>query len=53
MSLGIQTANDAEVVAGLHEGETVVVSDRAALKPGEKVSPQMVQVTQFHECNQV
>ena len=50
--LGIQTANDAEVVAGLHEGEMVVVSDRAGLKPGEKVSPQMVQVMQYHESNQ-
>ena len=50
--LGIQTANDAEVVAGLHEGEMVVVSDRAGLKPGEKVSPQVVQVMQYHESNQ-
>ncbi len=52
VSLGIQTANDAEIVAGLHEGETVVVSDRAGLKSGEKVSPQMVQVMQYHEGNQ-
>jgi multidrug efflux pump subunit AcrA (membrane-fusion protein) len=49
VTLGIQTANDAEVVAGLHEGEMVVVSDRAGLKPGEKVSPQVVQVMQYHE----
>lgn len=49
VSLGIQTANDAEVVAGLHDGEMVVVSDRAGLKPGEKVSPQLVQVMQYHE----
>jgi len=52
VNLGIQTANDAEVVAGLHEGEMVVVSDRAGLKPGEKVSPQIVQVMQYHESNQ-
>jgi len=50
--LGIQTANDAEVVAGLQQGEMVVVSDRAGLKPGEKVSPQAVQVMQYHENNQ-
>jgi RND family efflux transporter MFP subunit len=49
VTLGIQTANDAEVVAGLHEGEMVVVSDRAGLKPGEKVSPQVVQVMQYRE----
>lgn len=52
VNLGIQTANDAEVVAGLHEGEMVVVSDRAGLKAGEKVSPQAVQVMQYHENNQ-
>jgi RND family efflux transporter MFP subunit len=52
VSLGIQTANDAEVVSGLHEGELVVVSDRSGLKAGEKVSPQAVQVMQYHESNQ-
>jgi RND family efflux transporter MFP subunit len=52
VSLGIQTANDAEVVAGLHQGEMVVVSDRAGLKPGAKVSPQIVQVMQYHEGTQ-
>ena len=50
--LGIQTANDAEIVTGLNEGEIVVVSDRAGLKPGERVSPQVVQVMQYHESNQ-
>ena len=52
VSLGIQTASDAEVVAGLREGEMVVVSDRAGLKPGEQVLPQIVQVMQYHESNQ-
>ena len=52
VSLGIQTASDAEVVAGLSEGELVVVSDRSALKPGEKVHPQVVQIMQYHESNQ-
>jgi RND family efflux transporter MFP subunit len=49
VSLGIQTASDAEVVAGLSEGEQVVVSDRGGLKPGEKVHPQVVQIMQYHE----
>src|SRR5579871_1432174 len=35
VGLGIQTANDAEVVSGLKEGELVVVSDRSSLKPGQ------------------
>lgn len=52
VSVGIQTANDAEVVAGLHEGEMVVVSDRAGLKAGEKVAPQVIQVMQYHDSNQ-
>ncbi len=49
ITLGIQTANDAEVVAGLTEGEEVVVSDRSGLKPGEHVHPQLVQVMQYHD----
>jgi multidrug efflux pump subunit AcrA (membrane-fusion protein) len=52
VSLGIQTANDAEIVAGLHEGEMVVVSDRAGLKAGEKVTPQVVSVMLYHESNE-
>jgi len=52
VSLGIQTAGDAEVVAGLSEGEQVVVSDRGGLKPGEKVHPQVVQIMQYHENSQ-
>ena len=52
VSLGIQTSSDTEVVAGLTEGEQVVVSDRSGLKPGEKVHPQIVQIMQYHESNQ-
>jgi RND family efflux transporter MFP subunit len=52
VSLGLQTATDAEVVAGLHEGEQVVVSDRSGLKPGEKVIPQAVQIMQYQDNNQ-
>ena len=43
--LGLQTANDAEILSGLNEGEQVVVSDRSGLKPGEKVHPQTVAVS--------
>lgn len=52
VTLGLQTSSDAEIVAGLQEGEQVVVSDRSGLKPGEKVNPQLVQVMQYHESNQ-
>ena len=37
ITLGIQTANYAEVASGLTPGEQIVVSDRGALKPGERV----------------
>ena len=52
ITLGLQTANDAEVVSGLAEGEEVVVSDRSALKPGEVVHPQVVQIMQYQEGSQ-
>jgi len=45
--LGLETANDAEVISGLNPGEKVVVSDRSGLKPGETVRPQMVQLMEY------
>jgi RND family efflux transporter MFP subunit len=45
--LGIQTATDAEILSGLREGETVVVSDRSSLKPGEEVRPRMIELVQY------
>jgi len=47
VTLGIQTANDAEVLSGLREGDLVVVSDRGGLKPGDVVRAQMVEPLQF------
>ena len=52
VSLGIQTATDAEVVSGLSAGEQVVVSDRGGLRPGDRVRAQPVQVIQYHESNE-
>ena len=52
VTLGIQTATDAEVVAGLNPGELAVVSDRSGLKPGQKVHPQVVQIMKYQETNQ-
>jgi hypothetical protein len=45
--LGIQTATDAEIVSGLKEGETVVVSDRSSLKPGEVVHHKTIELVQY------
>ena len=47
VALGIQTDTDAEVTSGLQEGETVVVSDRSSLKPGEEVQPKMIDLVQY------
>ena len=46
INLGIQTAEDAEVLSGLRAGEMVVVSDRSSLKAGQKVHPSVVQLLQ-------
>jgi len=47
VTLGIQTANDAEVLTGLREGDLVVVSDRGGLKPGDVVRAQTVEPLQY------
>jgi RND family efflux transporter MFP subunit len=49
VSLGLQTANDAEVLSGLSSGEQIVVSDRSGLKPGEPVRPQVVRLMKYQE----
>jgi RND family efflux transporter MFP subunit len=48
ITMGLETSTDAEVVSGLAEDESVIVSDRSGLKPGEEVRPQVVQMLQFH-----
>jgi RND family efflux transporter MFP subunit len=48
VTVGLETATDAEVVSGLAEGESVIVSDRSGLKPGEEVRPQVVEMLQYH-----
>lgn len=52
ITLGLQTAGDAEVVSGLSPGEQIVVSDRSGLKPGEVVHAQVVPVMQYEEAKQ-
>lgn len=49
VEVGLQTSSYAEIVSGLAEGDRVVVSDRSALKPGERVSAQEVTVPEFKE----
>ncbi len=47
VQVGMQTDTDAEIVAGLKEGELVVASDRSGLKPGQQVRPQVVDLLQY------
>lgn len=47
VTLGIQTANDAEILSGLHEGDRVVISDRSGLKPGELVHPKIAEAASY------
>jgi RND family efflux transporter MFP subunit len=48
VQVGLETSTDAEVVSGLAEGNSVIVSDRSGLKPGEEVTPQPVKMLQYH-----
>jgi RND family efflux transporter MFP subunit len=44
--LGLRTATDVEVVSGLEENEIVVFGEQSQYKPGERVTPKMVQPPQ-------
>ncbi len=52
VTVGLETATDAEVVSGLAEGESVIVSDRSGLKAGEEVRPQVIEMLQYHGAGQ-
>jgi RND family efflux transporter MFP subunit len=52
VTMGLETSTDTEVVSGLAEGESVIVSDRSGLEPGEEVNPQLVQMLQYHGAGQ-
>lgn len=52
VTLGVQTANYAEVTNGLREGEEVIVSDRSSLKAGQRVTPQPVQAMAYEGTGQ-
>jgi RND family efflux transporter MFP subunit len=44
VTVGIQTATDAEISSGLKQGDMVVVGSRAGLNAGEKVKPEVVSI---------
>ena len=47
VTLGVETETDAEVLSGLEEGDRVVVSDRAGLRPGQQVHPQLTSAATY------
>jgi RND family efflux transporter MFP subunit len=49
VTLGIQTDSYAEVLSGLQEGDQIVVSDRAALKPGQLVQPATAELMEYKD----
>jgi RND family efflux transporter MFP subunit len=49
ITLGVETAANAEVLSGLHDGDQVVVSDRAGLTPGLAVHPQVTELLQYQD----
>lgn len=46
VKLGLETSTRVEVLTGLKEGDLVVVGGRAGLKSGDKVNPQVIDITQ-------
>jgi multidrug efflux pump subunit AcrA (membrane-fusion protein) len=52
INIGMQTANDAEILSGLNLGDRVVVSDRSGLKNGMQVKSQAVDVEQYKGTQQ-
>jgi RND family efflux transporter MFP subunit len=50
--LGIQTATDAEVIAGLNEGDLVVVGDRSGLRAGQPVQPKITDLMQYRSAEE-
>jgi RND family efflux transporter MFP subunit len=52
VTLGIQTATDAEVISGLREGESVAVSDRSGLKAGQQVQPKITDLMQYNSSEE-
>ena len=49
VKLGIQTANRAEVVAGLHEGDLVVIGSRSQVSIGLTVTPKQIEMAKVSE----
>ena len=49
VKLGIQTANRTEVVAGLRDGDLVVVGNRSQIQPGLQITPKQIEMAKVSE----
>jgi RND family efflux transporter MFP subunit len=49
VKLGIQTANRTEVIAGLHDGDLVVVGNRSQVQEGLQVTPKQIEMAKVNE----
>jgi RND family efflux transporter MFP subunit len=47
VKLGIQTADEVEVLSGLNEGDRVAISGQNSLKPGTEVRPKIVEALNY------
>jgi RND family efflux transporter MFP subunit len=47
VNLGIQTATDVEILSGLKDAESIVVSDRSGLKSGQHVQPKVIELVGY------
>ena len=52
ITLGVQTDADGEVLAGLKDGDMVVVGDRGGLKAGQPVAPHVVEAMKYSSDTQ-
>jgi multidrug efflux pump subunit AcrA (membrane-fusion protein) len=43
VALGLQSAVDIEILSGLHENESVVFGEQSQYKPGQLVTPRVVE----------
>jgi RND family efflux transporter MFP subunit len=49
VKLGIQTANRTEVIAGLRDGDLVVVGSRSQIQPGSQVTPKQIEMAKVSD----
>lgn len=49
VQLGLETPDKYEVLAGLHEGDLVVIGNRSEFQNGQKVEPKLIQLSMANE----